>query len=444
MRRRHLLALAVLMSLLVGTVVAARVVPGPWRSGGETLERAELAEEPATWPTWGFTHTQYSADHGSSQAVQSVARSLTGQPLVQAQALMGWGAGNPEPTPGEYVFDSLDSRIDFIRRSGGVPVITLCCAPDWMKGGEEGETDWSELETAPEPEHYADFARLAAVVAERYPDVHHFMVWNEFKGFWDEEADTWDAVGYTDFYNQVHAAVKAANPQALVGGPYVTLGLDTDARGDRSSAATDAATLVSGTWGTVDPRPLEAFDYWLANNDGADFVVVDGHAVAQEGSTDPFEALPMFSAVNEWIQERTDLPIWWAEWYLDPEVREWPADQQQAVYTAAMMELARSGAETVLYWNPRPADASCAGCLWTDTSSGDGGQTLDLLAVLQDLARWFPAGTELQDVDVPAGVAALAQREAVLLVNTTGRSITATVNGDRLRLTPYDVRWVTT
>jgi hypothetical protein len=68
---------------------------------------------------------------------------------------------NPEPSPGQYDFRSLDRRMDFIRRSGGIPVIVLCCAPDWMKGGEAGQTDWDRLEDTPLPEHFADFAALS-------------------------------------------------------------------------------------------------------------------------------------------------------------------------------------------------------------------------------------------------------------------------------------------
>ena len=59
---------------------------------------------------------------------------------------MGWGGGNPEPSPGKYDWGSLDVRVETMRRTGARMVITLCCAPDWMKGGEPGETDWSNLE----------------------------------------------------------------------------------------------------------------------------------------------------------------------------------------------------------------------------------------------------------------------------------------------------------
>lgn len=120
---------------------------------------------------WGFTHTQFSADEGSKSAVERVEERLGEQPLPQIQHIMGWGADNPEPVKGRYDFEEMDRRIDFVRATGGTPVVTLCCAPDWMKGGRSGadSTDWSQaaLETAPEPEHFADYAALAATVARR-------------------------------------------------------------------------------------------------------------------------------------------------------------------------------------------------------------------------------------------------------------------------------------
>ena len=427
MKRSHVLAAVLVAVVAVATTVLVATRSDPAASPGAQSD----------WPRWGFTHTQFSADTGAPRAIQSVSAALREQPLVQAQAIMGWGAENPEPSPGEYDFAVLDQRIEFIRQSGGIPVITLCCAPDWMKGGPEGVTDWDQLELAPLPENYGDFAELAAVVAKRYPDVRHFLVWNELKGFWDEDANTWDAEGYTDFYNQVYAAVKEANPDALVGGPYVPMTSDP---GDGGGAA--FGETLGGDWGAVDPRVLAAFDHWLANNDGADFVVVDGHATAN-GDADPFDALAKFSAVNDWIQQRTDLPIWWAEWYLDPVVQDWPADQQVAIYTAAMMEFARSGAETALHWNPAPSGRSCATCLWTDTTRDGGGEALPFLTeVLQGFTRWFPSGTPLADVDPPAGVRVLAQPEAMVVVNTTDEPVSATVRGTDLRLDPYEVRWV--
>jgi Glycosyl hydrolases family 39 len=432
-RRRYLVGLIALAGVLA--VVGAGLI----------LVRATTASTSApapvgAWPGWGFTHTQYSADHGPASATQSVEQALAAQPLVQAQAIMGWGADNPEPSPGEYDFGSLDRRIDLIRQSGGVPVITLCCAPDWMKGGHPGDTDWDHLTDAPLPEHYGDFADLAAVIARRYPDVQHYLVWNEFKGFWHAENNTWDAEGYTRLYNDVRDALKNVNPRIQVGGPYLDMSGADGAAAGRPPKGTPS---LSGAWGSVDPRVLEAFHYFLTHARGADFIVVDGHAAAR-GTVDPFAALAKFGAVNRWIRQQTDRPIWWAEWYVDPVVENWPADQQVAVYTAAMMELARSGTRTALYWNPAPGDESCATCLWTDTATADGGRPLPFLTdTLQNFARWFPPGTKLQDVDAPHGLLVLAQARAMVVVNTTDSPVSATLQGREVSLPPYGTTWLT-
>ena len=47
--------------------------------------------------------------------------------------------------------------------------------------------------------------------AKRYPNVKHYMVWNEFKGFWDPANNRWDAEGYTELYNEIYVALKAVD-----------------------------------------------------------------------------------------------------------------------------------------------------------------------------------------------------------------------------------------
>ncbi len=386
------------------------------------------------WPGWGFTHTQHSADVGREASIDSVTSALEEPRLVQVQHIMGWGAENPEPSEDDYDFDSLDRRIQFIRDSGGVPVITLCCAPDWMKGGEPGGTDWDRLTEAPLHEHFDDFAELAATVARRYPDVRQFMVWNEFKGFFDDDRNRWDAEAYTDLYNAVYDALKDVDPDIEVGGPYL------DFAGEPADSR-DASQDLNGSWGWADQRALDAFEYWLEHKNGADFVVVDGHATA--GETDEFTALGKFSAVNAWITERTDLPLWWAEWYVEPSAEGWTPEHEVALRVAAMIELARSGADTVLYWNPNPAGTDCATCLWTDTWQVDGGRPLPFLTdVLQRFARWFPPGTVTGEIDTPSGVTALATAEAAVVVNTTTSWQTVSVDGEDTTLAPYETHWV--
>jgi hypothetical protein len=390
--------------------------------------------EPPPWPRWGFTHSQFSADHGEEAAVSSLANALQAQTVVQVQPIMGWGVVNPEPTPGVYDFDSLDSRMEFIRRSGGTPVITLCCAPDWMKGGRAGDTDWNEIETAPLPQHYTDFAALSAAIARRYPDVRHFMVWNELKGFFDDETKEWDAEAYTELYNAVYAALKAVRSDILVGGPY--MGMTT------APTASLHASSLHGRWGSVDQRSLDVVEYWLRHKRGADFIIVDGHATTNGGAPDEFEALEKFSAVSSWIRQRTSLPLWWAEWYVEPDQGGWPAQRSIALRTATLIEMGHSGVDAAVYWNPKPGGADCATCLWTDTRDPDGGVPLPFLTTLQEFARWFPEGTDLDDVPEPHGVRILAQSRRLVAVNTLAERTVVEIDGETVVLDPYETRWL--
>ncbi|MGP3933767.1 GH39 family glycosyl hydrolase [Nonomuraea sp. KM88] len=387
------------------------------------------------WPRWGFTHTGVSANNITREFEQRVAGRFAKTPMLQNQHIMGFGAFNPEPHPGRYVWEDLDSRMNLMRQSGATPVITLCCAPDWMKGGPEGPTSeegWAEhLEDAPYPEHFDDFAKLSAAVATRYKDVKYFMVWNEFKGFWKDHSKPADYKGYTELYNKVYDAVKAARPDAQIGGPY--LGFDSNKGGD---------TELRGEWGVVNQHVLDAFTYWFEHKKGADFVVVDGASVtdAHELLPDEFGALSKFSAVTQWLRDKTgDLPVWWSEWYFVPEDgTTWPEPKRLAVQAASMVEFARSGAATALYWNPQAKEGSCPACLW-EPRTGAEQPTARLVA---GFTKWFPAGVELEAVtSSDAKVRVLAQPEQLLLVNTSDGQVTTTVAGTRFTLKPYEIKW---
>lgn len=173
----------------------------------------------------GITHTQHGLDVvGDPASVERAKRLLAAATRYHNVHLMGWGTMNPNPAPGVYDWESLDRRLDMVRSiPGAVPVLTLCAAPDWMKGGESGKTDWSRIEVAPRPEHYQDFADLAATVARRYPHVRHFQVWNEMKGLWKPSTNNWDYENYTRLYNRCYDALKKVNPQIQVGGLYLVI-----------------------------------------------------------------------------------------------------------------------------------------------------------------------------------------------------------------------------
>lgn len=387
----------------------------------------------ARWPVWGFTHTDYSADKGPASGV--AADGISRQPMLQNQHIMGWGADNPEPEPGAFNFGLLDNRINYIRNTHGVPIITLCCAPDWMKGGPPGHTDWSKLEVAPMPDHYKDFAKLAAAVVQRYPDVHYFAVWNELKGFFDTKTGRWRYEDFTKFYNQVYDAVKAVNPEVKVGGPYIPM----------YSFVRRHQSSVQGPWGSVDQRILDAVKYWLKHKHGADFVAVDGPTASDDRDVYPDEvtALGKLGAIDRWLRSKTSLPIWWDEYYVEPQSLPWQENKRIAINAAALIELAETGASTVLYWNNEAQDGRCQGCLWISTLVRGGGAPGGMLTLLQGFARWFPAGTEL--IDLPSAdsrVRVLAQPHKAVAVNVNGDRVRTTIGDRTLTLNPYEVRWL--
>ena len=51
----------------------------------------------------GFTHTQFSADDGEPTAVATAEGAIKSVPMVQAQAIMGWGRTTPSPRPASTI-----------------------------------------------------------------------------------------------------------------------------------------------------------------------------------------------------------------------------------------------------------------------------------------------------------------------------------------------------
>ena len=387
---------------------------------------------PENWPRWGVTHTQFSADNEPRDVAQTASHLLSRVPILQNQHIMGWGAGNPEPSPGQYDWRDLDRRMKLMAKSEAIPVITLCCAPDWMKGGEEGRTNWNNNPiVAPRREHFDDYAKLAATVARRYPNVKHYMVWNEFKGFWNAQTNRWDAEGYTELYNKVYAALKKVDPDIKVGGPYVPL----------ESTSKQTRSELAGPWGSIDQRALDAIRYWIQKKHGADFIVVDGASMTtdKDNVPDDFAAAGKFSAVTEWLKrESDDMPVWWAEWYNEPEKSGWNEKKRTAVQAATMMEFATSGVTTALYWSPQRPEKTCPGCLWTPEE----GKELPMAGLISGFTRWFPSGIKLDTVTVSdPRVKAIAQPRQVVMVNTSNSGLTVTVDGKQYGMGPYEIRW---
>ncbi|MBM2809282.1 MAG: beta-glucosidase/6-phospho-beta-glucosidase/beta-galactosidase [Chloroflexi bacterium] len=251
-------------ALVAWVILAGMVWSTPWPARGQVGE-VTVEIDPATQAgvsllTLGVTHMQYSLDPwGDPDAVARAKTLLSSAVRYQNQHILGFGADNINPAPGVYDWESLDRRINLIRSMNAVPVITLCCAPDWMKGGQPGGTDWTKIEKAPLPSHYTSFADLARQVALRYPDVRHYLVWNELKGFWNDAANNWDYVGYTRMYNLVYDALKSVDSSIQVGGPYLVIEGTGSGRGGWAAAS------------PITDRNRRVLEYWLRNKRGADF-----------------------------------------------------------------------------------------------------------------------------------------------------------------------------
>jgi hypothetical protein len=387
-----------------------------------------------TLPPWGKPEEQ--------QAAKSI---LSKGHFYQAIFLMGWGDGNPEPSPGVYDWSSLDRRIAIIRETAGIPVLNLCCAPDWMRGGQPGETDWKTLpRTAPKPEHFADFADLARKAAQRYPDVKYYQVWGELKGFWNRDERRWDVERYTQLYNLVYSALKAENPDIKVGGPYMMM---------PPRLSPPRPSTVNGPYGAVGQEFLDGVEYWLAHKKGADFIDIDATSIALDGVPDDiYESTRLFSDVNQWIRARTNLPIWWCEYYPVPTnhdsnvpIGEFGADAQNTILTATLIHM-EPLASVALRWAPegvasKPVQGDQMS-LWSDTTAPGGGQPFPFATTMEKFPECFPQGGMLAFPAVSGpGVLAMASANCTLLVNERAMPVSVDVNNRTFIMRPYEVRF---
>jgi len=418
--------------LLVVVIVMAMTLT--WSSTGSATKTSAVPFVPSL--KLGADLTQVSADPWRSPlAVLSAQQVLSRAVTYVEQPIMGWGVGNPEPRPGVFDWAGLDRRVAFIEASGAIPVLTLAGAPDWMKGRPEGTTDWSRINEAPTPAHFAAFAQLAAMIAERYPDVHYFQVWSELKGFWDQGANTWNVARYTHLYNDVYQAVRAVAPTARIGGPYVTI----DTWGDPSAGGHPSS--LTGAWGTVDQRSLDVISYWLSHAVGAEFLSLDGGLQPRGGPlpTNPAAATAMFAQVDDWLRTQTTLPIWWSEYYVGmPGVRG-HADVWFSLSTAALLQIMSSGAQTVMLWDPERYRGSHSPALWTSTLMPDGGRATGLASVFDLVSQDLEPG-HTATLFGPPGTQLLVDGSTTLAVNATDEPVVVGPPGQAVTLGPFEVR----
>lgn len=428
-RRRGGFPAAGFVICLLGLAVAAAGAQQPVRitidrSAPLTVSRLEL----------GITHTQNDLDSGAAnrETVSQVKEMCAAACRFQVEPIMGWGADNPEPSPGIYNWETLDRRMALIRSMRAIPVMTFCAAPDWMKGGEAGKTDWSKIEVAPVPAHFADFAALAKEVARRYPDVRYFQVWNEFKGFWDTKGNNWNAARYTEMYNLVYSALKSVSPAIKVGGPYLVL----------EGTGTDPAQW----WGAepISPRNRQVLDYWLKHKRGADFIVLDRSVLDTIHDPNRYteqQAMPLtryFGDIVRQVRAMTDLPIWWAEVYGGGSS---DLDFTAAQFASIYRHMAVTGADQHAFlWGPLAEEGS-GYQLFTRLDRPDGGRPTPHYRVFRAFHDDFRPGTQLvKAASSSPDIEVLASARNTLLINKRAQPVVVALDGTRLTLSRYEVR----
>jgi hypothetical protein len=392
----------------------------------------------------GITHSSGSLEQGGdTQAVQAGTSALHKLFKYQNVWINEQGSGETEPQPGQFDFSKLDARLQLVRSTGGVPVITLCNAPLWMRiPGRDGASI--------DPSHYADFVELVRRVALRYPDVRYYLVWAELKGFDMRLTGGRAGLEYTKLYNLIYDALKRISPGIKVGGPYVHVAVD--------SAVAGGDSEFSGPYGAADPASLAAIRYWLKFKHGADFIAVDGTVYHNSKSavvypSDWFAAQRYFHDVDDWLKrEAPALPIWWAEWYAvplnrSPDLSQFNHERQNALETLALFQMMPDVAVS-LRWKPEgiaswPYDGDQES-VWRDTRYPGGGKLFPFGMSVSEFDRCFPVGEPLYATHTGrADIAAFASARCVAVINESASSIDAlAVEKKAVNLPPYGVVFV--
>ena len=410
--------------------------------------------------------------------------------------IMAWGRSSPWKYPTDPVPNftdvyganawgggGLDQEIKRAADKGLQPTVTLAMAPGWMEGVRlAGNPDITTHPTDFTSDYYnarvttdqmPQWLQLVDAIVRRYSvapyNVRTFDIWNEFKGYYNIDANNYDAgtyagtlhkadMGYTYFYNRTRAQILASAQAAGVtsgirtGGPYVVGELwstsdvggypVTDGRGSANNTLSGAKS-----YGYVDGRPLDAIKTWLQNKTGAEFLALRFSNETRSGSVmgSDWASLNYESDLAQWIRGlpestypgSTTLPLWNAEHYTYVS-SDTTSDAKKAAFSAESYRIGvRNGYESMLRWGPQGLDGVN---LWSAPSSG-GGQAGNAAEVEKLFKQNFASGTTLypENISDQSKVSALANSTHTLLINKTNTAITVSVNGNAITLPAYGV-----
>jgi hypothetical protein len=148
-----------------------------------------------------------------------------------------------------------------------------------------------------------------------------------------------------------------------------------------------------------------------------------------------------FGAVTRWLRSQTDLPIWWAEFYIAT-TRGADDDHVAAIAMAAILHMLDAGAAATLIWQPEDDPGERFVSLWTSTRKQDGGNPLPLATGAEGLQKVLAApATDGAVVTWLSPTLALARgQKASLLLNASGEQATARLNGSDVTVKPWEAR----
>jgi hypothetical protein len=121
---------------------------------------------------------------------------------------------NIEPTPGNYLWDEYDRRINLFLERGIEVIGLICTTPEWATAGHP-------LHQYPPKEMYAlEFIKFCKALAEHYKGkIKYYEFWNEANGYgWHAR----DAAEYTKWLIRCYYGLKLGDPECLLS----TTGLD--------------------------------------------------------------------------------------------------------------------------------------------------------------------------------------------------------------------------
>ena len=285
------------------------------------------------------------------------------------------------------------------------------------------------------------------------------------KGFWNANLMRWDYEGYTTFYNDIYAALKAVSPAIQVGGPYVNM--------SNFYGTAAGGSALTGAYGTIKQNALDVVTYWLANNQGADFLVVDGSVMGNDNTEVPadwYAANQYFSDVDAWLKQQSSLPIWWSEYYPNPclynscapYVAIFDHDQQNTLLSKTLLSM-MPDVSVALKWTPDGesttstdlpapyqistgpyANMGDQSSVWSDTTAVGGGQGFPFASSLAQFEQFFSPGSTLYSTQVSnSNVAAYATSTSIALINQTSQDqivqVTRGASAQTLQLSAHQV-----